>query len=130
MSEKTKCTKVTIKPGNSVTVSNSKQDSSVTYGQHYVQKMPEYIEREKLIAWLENMCVSKKIIDAIQNKERFPAADVAEVVRCKDCKKYTDFDATNCKRLEFHFCKKFRNITRETDFCSFGERKEGAENAE
>lgn len=53
-----------------------------------------------------------------------PAADVAPVVRCKDCKHYTAFDAHNCKRLEFHFCNKFGNITRESDFCSYGERKQ------
>ncbi len=55
---------------------------------------------------------------------KLKTADVAPVVRCKDCKHYTDFDAHNCKRLEFHFCNKFRNITRESDFCSYGERKE------
>ena len=54
MSKKTKCTKVTIKPGNSVTVSNSKQDSSVTNGQHYVPKMPEYTERCKCETCLYN----------------------------------------------------------------------------
>ena len=53
-----------------------------------------------------------------------PAADVVPVVRCKDCKHYTDFDASNCKRLKFHFCNKFGNITREMDFCSYGERKQ------
>lgn len=60
--------------------------------------------------------------EIFKNKTNF-----VEVVRCKDCKKYTDFDVTNCKRLEFHFCEEFRSITSETDFCSYGERKEGAE---
>lgn len=50
--------------------------------------------------------------------------DVAPVVWCKDCKHYTDFDAHNCKRLDFHFCNKFGNVTREMDFCSYGERKQ------
>lgn len=51
-------------------------------------------------------------------------ANVTEVVRCKDCKKYSNFDPYNCKRLTFHFCTKLGNITKENDFCSYGERKE------
>lgn len=42
--------------------------------------MPKYIERKSLIAWLHNMAVSPALIAAIENKERFPAADVVEVV--------------------------------------------------
>lgn len=41
--------------------------------------MAEYIERKTLIAWLENMHGTKNIINAIQNKKRFPSADVVEV---------------------------------------------------
>ena len=41
--------------------------------------MKEYIERETLIAWLENMHGTRNIVNAIQNKKRFPAADVVEV---------------------------------------------------
>ena len=61
---------------------------------------------------------------AFSEIRQLPAADVAPVVRCKDCKHYTDFDPHDCKRLRFHFCNKFNNITRESDFCSYGERKE------
>lgn len=57
--------------------------------------------------------------------KEIPAADVVLVVRCKDCKHYTDFDAHNCKRFDFHFCNKFGNVTREMDFCSYGEVKQG-----
>ena len=51
-----------------------------------------------------------------------PAADVAEVVRCKDCK-YGDYDskpngAMVCLRTNDGFWRK------ETDFCSYGERRE------
>ena len=59
-----------------------------------------------------------------QSIARTPTADVVEVVRCKDCKKYSDFDNKNCKRLTFHFCTRFDNIMKEDDFCSYGERKE------
>lgn len=39
-----------------------------------------------------------------------PAADVAEIVRCKDCKHWHGGD---CFRIE---------LTRPNDFCSFGEK--------
>ena len=53
-----------------------------------------------------------------------PTADVVEVVRCKDCKKWT----------KEHTCKEFTAdrsplrgkitfVTEPTDFCSYGERK-------
>ncbi len=42
--------------------------------------MAEFIERKSLIAWLHNMAVSPTLIAAIENKERFPTADVVEVV--------------------------------------------------
>lgn len=53
---------------------------------------------------------------------RAPAADVAPVVRCKDCK-YGDYDskpdgAMVCLRTKDGFWRK------ETDFCSYGERKD------
>lgn len=44
-----------------------------------------------------------------------PTADVAEVVRCKDCK-YGDYMV--CLRTNDGFWRK------ETDFCSYGERRE------
>lgn len=58
----------------------------------------------------------------------FPAADVVEVVRCKDCKWYKESKllATN----KFCFRLKDRNGDRvgynfaPDDFCSYGERKE------
>lgn len=40
-----------------------------------------------------------------------PAADVAEIVRCKDCKHWYDGDC-------FRICE----LTRPNDFCSFGEK--------
>ena len=53
---------------------------------------------------------------------RQPAADVAEVVRCKDCK-YGDYDskpngAMVCLRTKDGFWRE------ETDFCSYGKRRE------
>ena len=45
-----------------------------------------------------------------------PTIDVVPVIRCKDCKYWEHGD---CYRLE---------LSRPDDFCSFGERKEGANN--
>lgn len=137
MSEKTKCTKVTIKPGNSVTVSNSKQDSSVTNGQHYVQKMPEYIEREAM--WKEyKKCPVEftphgVVVDAYRVQEAIktlPAADVAEVVRCKDCA-FGRTDDEDESGSVMCFCRnapwdnKYIDYFTMSplDYCSYGKRK-------
>lgn len=60
-----------------------------------------------------------RLLDEIRNEiKRAPAADVAPVVRCKDCK-YGDYDskpdsAMVCLRTKDGFWRK------ETDFCSYG----------
>lgn len=43
--------------------------------------MAEYIEREAVVAFLENMAASRYLIQCFENKEKFPAADVVEVVK-------------------------------------------------
>ena len=40
----------------------------------------EYIEREIVVAFLENMAASRYLIQCFEDKEKFPAADVAPVV--------------------------------------------------
>lgn len=59
--------------------------------------------------------------------DRIPAADVAEVVRCKNCKWFADNNGG-----EWYGCQMFQvvRITPEDapkpdDFCSHGERREG-----
>lgn len=49
----------------------------------------EYIEREALIKAIANDCLELVYYtkeDAIQSVKASPAADVVEVVRCRDCK--------------------------------------------
>lgn len=60
--------------------------------------MDEYIKRESLIAWLHNMAVSPALIAAIKNKERFPAADVVEVVHGEwtNIRDYGDYCLGHC----------------------------------
>lgn len=57
-----------------------------------------------------NECISE-LIDA-------PTADVVEVVKCKDCKKYNTDDC-----MMIHGKKMNRNIFA-NDYCSYGERVE------
>ena len=40
----------------------------------------EYIKRDTAVVFLENMAASRYLIQCFEDKERFPAADVAPVV--------------------------------------------------
>ncbi len=95
----------------------------------------EYIEREKALKYLYNsLSFSEKELDmgdfrrgciaAIQddigNIANLPAADVSEVVRCKDCTKGLIREGAKFPIL---WCKKWENIMTFDDFCSYGVRK-------
>lgn len=87
----------------------------------------EYIRRSDALKGAELFQCGWAEIEAVQTDyiERLPAADVAPVVRCKDCK-YGDYDskpdgAMVCLRTKDGFWRK------ETDFCSYGERKDSDE---
>lgn len=54
----------------------------------------------------------KELINAI------PAADVVEVVRCKDCK--YNIGTKKCLNPDSFFA-----VPKDDDFCSYGERKDG-----
>ena len=82
----------------------------------------EYIRRSDALKGVELFQCGWAELEAVQTDyiERLPAADVAPVVRCKDCK-YGDYDskpdgAMVCLRTKDGFWRK------ETDFCSYGER--------
>lgn len=95
--------------------------------------MKEYIDREALIKHLEEEaeeCSDDPYLEpvsygarlgihgAVSFAKTLPAADVVEVVRCKDC-----------KHLMFSDCygecsKAYLGIVSPWDFCSYGERKE------
>lgn len=86
--------------------------------------MSNYIEREALlrkIRWADTP------EECVISARRMPAADVAPVVRCKDCKHFnfehmeceneavsTDHEGGASYSLNFYL----------DDFCSYGERKE------
>jgi hypothetical protein len=82
--------------------------------------MKEYIDREAVCAEIDkgDLLVGNNAEWAKEIVHRTPTADVAEVVRCKDC-----------KHLMFSDCygecsKAYLGIVAPWDFCSYGERKE------
>ena len=95
--------------------------------------MSEYIEREALIESFNvnggEITYGETMLGAIISRINLaPTADVVEVVRCKDCKHFGKNKEYRTSKLQLSFCDKFHhNITRDNDFCSYGVRKEGAE---
>jgi hypothetical protein len=93
--------------------------------------MAEYIEREAVIDRLKRnlgacnpgsfseLCYR----DAIETVKRFPASDVAPVVRCKDCNHY---EMGVCLKIysDGNVHPEAWQPRRPEDFCSYGERKE------
>lgn len=84
--------------------------------------MAEYIEREAL---LEDMTTTilprdaQHLYLAMRGKVRnAPAADVVEVVRCKDCK-YLEIT------LPYGECGKYLRIVSPDDYCSCGAKMDG-----
>lgn len=86
--------------------------------------MAEYIEREE---YCEKHC---RCSNEYCDKEscpiwKAPAADVAPVVRCKDCAHtslYEDSEGLYCTNI----CGLFTRVM-DDDYCSYGERKGGVD---
>lgn len=104
--------------------------------------MPEYIERESLLEdikqysharidndaiekmgfqFVEDMCSIQRII------EKQPAADVVEVVRCKDCM-HSHWEQEPCHGKTEYYCTKLESKVDSHFYCGCGKRKEGADN--
>lgn len=89
--------------------------------------MDEYIKREALVHRLKSpylFNITQRIFDIISE---IPAADVAPVVRCKNCKWFADNNDG-----EWYGCQMFHvllitpeDAPKPNDFCSYGERKDG-----
>lgn len=75
-------------------------------------------ENDHLIFAAQEMCV-----DAIQTINNLPAADVAEVVRCKECLWSGQYDSDGyiCNNPDLD-CSCYRPAD---GFCDLGERKDG-----
>lgn len=87
--------------------------------------MDEYINREVCLSILRAKANMAVLMDAApyfekaaQMLEKLPAADVAPVVRCKDCK--YNRGSKKCLNPDSFFA-----VPKDDDFCSYGERKEG-----
>ena len=86
----------------------------------------EYIARgEALMKLMQDGC-SAKNVESIMN---IPAADVAPVVRCKECKHWNPSGSkagNSFSDMEYIGGCEFTNYCRrESDFCSYGEKRRG-----
>ena len=90
-------------------------------------------------AFLEKMKRTSRYFDAVFDVEEMPTVDAVPVVRCRDCKYWGDEDGKlqNSDGVLFARCKVHNYLIdgrhtgwcpTENDFCSYGERKEGAGN--
>ena len=92
--------------------------------------MDEYIDKNAAVGILEAMsrsadceCIKKRLEKAAKRVSAIPAADVAPVVRCKDCEhSYITVDARCCS------CGAFYDVAVPDDFfCAYGVKKAGGE---
>lgn len=89
----------------------------------------EYIEREaakrELLSWAVCMNHPEYLMkdDALHVIDSIPAADVVEVVRCRECK-HCDPENHHC---DHHMGTAAPLRRKPDDYCSFGERREGAD---
>ena len=78
--------------------------------------MDEYIARNTAKRWLAFAVGTG--VSAAETIDQVPAADVAPVVRCKDCK--YNRGSKKCLNPDSFFA-----VPKDDDFCSYGERKDG-----
>ena len=76
----------------------------------------EYIERETL---LHKIRWASSAEEAVMSVRRIPAADVAPVVRCKDCRWRGREDCAMFYRCD---CGEQHTWETDNDFCSYGEK--------
>lgn len=84
-------------------------------------------------ASLESRISNTELLSILSNA---PTVDVVNVVRCNDCKKWESTDTCRddgfCYNPKFHLHhgkvieRCFMPLTKSTDFCSYGERRECA----
>ena len=95
--------------------------------------MEAYITKNQAIHAMEQVTQPECFIEDTRKNfariiEELPAADVVEVVRCKDCKhKQVDeiIFALSANPETALFCKHHGGVISETFYCSAGERKDG-----
>lgn len=88
--------------------------------------MAEYIEREAALRTAHIMRPEDKCLETELMK--IPAADVAPVVRCKDCTYAALYEGSECL-----YCMNIDGLctyVMDDDYCSYGERKDSAERSD
>ena len=82
-------------------------------------------------ALLEKMKRTIRYFDVVFDVEEMPTVDAVEVVRCRKCKHWKPSGSkagNSFSDMEYIGGCEFTNYYRsESDFCSYGERKEGAD---
>lgn len=93
--------------------------------------MARYIDADKLTDKLEElqfnapvMTPVMKIYNVIELVEDQPTADVAEVVRCKDCKHYEHGRCSQISYIMDGYYQGGFEVKTPNDFCSYGERSD------
>ena len=81
----------------------------------------EYISREAALTALQDSDLFNTTERQLRAIRELPAADVAEVVRCKDCKNLVN---TTINANGFLICDISDMEVAPDDFCSYGERRE------
>ena len=87
--------------------------------------MPRYIDAEQAIRLIEQDALSQVYYsksDAIDCINALPTSNVAEVVRCKDCKFYKK-DTDYCKEHNKGYCEFDNTVKSKMHFCGYGERR-------
>lgn len=102
---------------------------------------PNMTNKKRLIdaeAFLEKMKRTRRYFDVVFDVEEMTTVDAVEVVRCRECKYWGDEDGKlqRSDGVLFARCKVHNYLLdgrhtgwcpTENDFCSYGERKEGAD---
>ena len=100
--------------------------------------MSDYIDRQAAIEAVGDIHPLDYNSQAIANRlKSLPSADVAPVVRCKDCVHQTKFwhNDGRMKNGGYYICgcdlaDGYSHVCLDDDFCSRGERRDGDANAE
>ena len=82
-------------------------------------------------AFLEKMKRTSRYFDVVFDVEEMPTVDAVEVVRCRECQHWKPSGSkagNSFSDMEYIGGCEFTNYYRsESDFCSYGERKEGVD---
>jgi len=91
--------------------------------------MEEYISRNRLLRdpyFQEGRYPESHLLRMAIMEQ--PAANVAPVVRCKDCKHYKPNAMGENSCFNSNWNEEYAIFTSPDDFCSYGERKDGGSN--